>query len=78
MKTQESRLSKKSYAIVGLLSLGRKVSEIQKMGYPKSTIIYHKRKLFEREKYEKYLLRVAKYNKPKNGDPTSRKRSNNT
>lgn len=69
MKTRDSDLSSKSYKIVALLSLGRSVSTIVKMGYAKSTVIYHKRKLFEPEKYKVYLERAIKYNKnkPKNG-----------
>ena len=66
MKTRHSDISTKSQTIIYLLASKRRVTDIVKMGYPKSTVLYYKRKLFEPKKYESYLKRALIY-KQKNG-----------
>lgn len=72
MKTRESQLNPKTQEIVKLLHVHTRVADIVRKGYSKSTVLYHKRKLFHPDKYERYLSRQVKYKKandhPSGGD----------
>lgn len=61
MKTRCSQVNPKTREIIALLKRNVRVRDITKLGHSKSTVLYQKRKLFNPEAYEKYLIRQAKY-----------------
>lgn len=54
-------LSEKSKKIVRLLKKGVSANQLVKKGFPKNTVLYHKRKLFFPERHSRFMSQVRRY-----------------
>ncbi len=65
-KTRTSKILPTSEQIIKLLKKGKSIGEIVKLGYSESTIKYYRRKLFHKRSYNRFVKKVAGYNKNRN------------
>lgn len=62
-KTRTSKILPTSEQIIKLLQEGKSIGEIVNLGYSEGTVKYYRRKLFNPESYERFVKKVAGYNK---------------
>lgn len=64
-KTRNSKIKPTSEKIIKHLKNKKSIKQIIKMGYPESTVKYYRRKLFNKEGYERFIKKIAEYNRAK-------------
>ena len=62
-KTRNSKILPTSTEIIQHLKKGKSIGAIVKLGYAESTVKYYRRKLFNPESYERFVSKIAGYNK---------------
>lgn len=64
-KTRNAKILPSSEQIIEHLNKGKSVGQLVKMGFAESTVKYYRRKLFNPESYERFVSKIAQYNKSK-------------
>lgn len=65
-KNRNSKIKQSSQEIIEQLKKGNTVSEVIAMGYPTSTVKYYRRKIFFKRSYNRFVKKIAEYNRIRN------------